>query len=177
MLLDFVRLPWKSKQEVLLNNEIALKKIKRMNREKILVALIYHQILKDGLAITARELSRMTGYNRKEIFKTYKFLKPELKLKNISPDPKNFLQKYCSFLNLSQKTVIASNKILKNIEFDFGLSTKISIAIYLSSLINNEKVTQEKISEVCGISIQTLRTGLRKLRQQKGFNKETSLKY
>lgn len=142
-----------------------------MNKEKILLGLIYYQILKDKIALSANELGRFTCFDLREIFNSCKKVKLNLNLKNAVIQPETFLQKFCSQLDLSQKTVVDSSKILKKIDFDFSPMTKIAASIYLSSLMNNENTTQRKISDVCSISIQTLRLSLRALRQTKTFNK------
>jgi len=171
MLLDFVCLPAVSKQEVLLNYSSALKKIKYISTDKIMLGLVYHQILKDSLPVSAKELGRSTGFSTAEIFSTYKKLRKALGLPNAVISPAVFLNKICSNLKLSQSVVNDSEKLLRKINFDFSPMTKIAVSIYISSRMNSEKTTQKKISDECCISIQTLRTGLSVLRQAKTFNK------
>jgi hypothetical protein len=49
MLLDFINLPKKSRQEILLKYSAAVKQVKNIDSEKILLGLIYYQIIKDNI--------------------------------------------------------------------------------------------------------------------------------
>jgi transcription initiation factor TFIIB len=130
--------------------------------ETVVVASIYTACRLAGMPRTLAELSEISGLKRKEIGRTYRFLARELKLKMNVPTPLTYVSRICNKLKTSQEVKEKAKEIIKeSIEKEItsgrGPVSIAAAAIYMSSLLCNQKITQKDIGDAAGVTEVTIR--------------------
>ncbi|MCO8246249.1 transcription initiation factor IIB 2, partial [Haladaptatus sp. AB643] len=116
-------------------------------------------------ARTPRSLDELTAVSRvekDEIARTYRYIARELGLEIEPADPKSYVPRFASELDLSDETErrarslldTATKKGLHSGKSPVGLA---AAAVYAAALLTNEKVTQSEVSDVANISEVTIR--------------------
>ncbi|EFW90769.1 Transcription factor TFIIB cyclin-related protein [Haladaptatus paucihalophilus DX253] len=116
-------------------------------------------------ARTPRSLDELTAVSRvekDEIARTYRYIARELGLEIEPADPKSYVPRFASELDLSDETErrarslldTATEKGLHSGKSPVGLA---AAAVYAAALLTNEKVTQSEVSDVANISEVTIR--------------------
>jgi transcription initiation factor TFIIB len=130
--------------------------------EAVVAASLYGALRMNG---TPRPLPVMASYSRvgqKEIGRTWRLIRRELKLKTTVPKPEEYIQKFTNDLGMSSATMQVVYELLtkaKAKDFDNGRSP-IAIAagaIYIASVLSNQRRTQAEIAAVCGVTEVTIR--------------------
>ena len=117
------------------------------------------------MAGTPRSLDEITSVSRvekDEIARTYRYVVRELKLEIKPADPEQYVPRFASDLGLSDESERRARQLLKNAKEQGVHSGKSPVglaaaAVYAASLLTNEKVTQNEVSEVANISEVTIR--------------------
>lgn len=103
----------------------------------------------------------------------YRFLTRELDIHAETYDPTEFVTRIAKAVCVLEKTERLAFKIL-NISAKSNISTSknpmamTAAAIHLACAINNEKISQLKISEVSGISAVTIRDRTKEIKKKVG---------
>jgi transcription initiation factor TFIIB len=148
--------------------------------ENVISGCIYISCRVYGIPKTMNEVSSSTGVSKKVLGKMYKLITRKLNI-NIRPlSPVDFISRFGSTLHLSAKSETKAcsfyEKFVK-LELTSGKSpvSMAATALYLAAMSNGEKVTQQKMAEISGITETTLRirckemiTALKMGRQFKG---------
>jgi transcription initiation factor TFIIB len=134
----------------------------------IAVAAIYLACRLAGIPRTLDELGDVSRVPRKEIGRTYRFISRKLKLKTNIPSPSSYVSRFCSELKLSQKVKEKSLEILKkSIEQELtsgrGPVGLAAAAIYISTVLCDEKRTQRQVAETAGVTEVTIRNRYREI--------------
>ncbi|WP_396613119.1 transcription initiation factor IIB family protein [Haloferax sp. S1W] len=117
------------------------------------------------MADTPRSLDEITSVSRvekDEIARTYRYVVRELKLEIKPADPEQYVPRFASELGLSDEPERRARQLLKNAKEQSVHSGKSPVglaaaAVYAASLLTNEKVTQNEVSDVANISEVTIR--------------------
>ncbi|WP_336136362.1 transcription initiation factor IIB [Natronomonas amylolytica] len=116
-------------------------------------------------AKTPRSLDEVTNVSRvdkSEIARTYRYVVRELGLEIQPADPKSYVPRFASDLDLSDEAERRARQLLDSAA-EAGITSGKSpvglaaAAVYAASLLVNEKVTQSEVSEVADISEVTIR--------------------
>ncbi|WP_227355090.1 transcription initiation factor IIB [Haladaptatus salinisoli] len=116
-------------------------------------------------ARTPRSLDELTAVSRvekDEIARTYRYVARELGLEIEPADPKSYVPRFASELDLSDETERRARSLLDS-AIKQGLHSGKSpvglaaAAVYAAALLTNEKVTQSEVSDVANISEVTIR--------------------
>ncbi|QLD85024.1 transcription initiation factor IIB [Natronomonas halophila] len=116
-------------------------------------------------AKTPRSLDEVTNVSRvdkDEIARTYRYVVRELGLEIQPADPKSYVPRFASDLELSDEAERRARQLLDSAA-EAGITSGKSpvglaaAAVYAASLLVNEKVTQSEVSEVADISEVTIR--------------------
>lgn len=115
-----------------------------------------------GIPRSLDEVAKVSRIEEKEIGRTKRHISRELNLEVEPSDPKNFVPRFCSQLDLSQEVEGISKKIIDAAVDEGLLSGKsptgfAAAAIYTASVLNNEKRTQRELAEVAGVTEVTIR--------------------
>lgn len=133
--------------------------------ENVVAASVYAACRLYDTPVSLKDLETKYGASRKkEIGQTYRLIIRALNLKMVPQIPIDYVPKICSALNLSANTQTYAMEILSNKkdQKDHILSGKSPLslaasAVYISSLINREKRTQQQIAQASGVTEVTLR--------------------
>ncbi len=125
-------------------------------------AVVYIACRKLGIPRTLDEFAKETDYDRKEIGRTYRFLKWELKMKLKPTKPQKYIQKFCNELGLGGDVKRLAEKIINEAEEKELLSGKgptglAAAAIYIASIKAGDRRTQIEIAEVADVTEVTVR--------------------
>jgi len=157
-------LPRSKREEVGFICKRALEKglLRGRSIEALVAAAIYAACRLGSVPRTLEEVAQATGVRKKQIAKVYGSLLRELHLKVPPAHPADYVNRFCSMLELSPKVQAEALKIIQQIdEVDSSLSLSpigtTAAAIYLASLKAGERRPQKAIARVAGVSEVTLR--------------------
>lgn len=130
--------------------------------EGVATACLYAACRREGLPRSLEEIEAVSRVERKEIGRTYRYVSKALGLEMQPVDPKQYVPRYCSQLELSEKVKTKAMEII-DVTAEKGLLSGKSptgyaaAAIYASALLCNEKKTQREVAEVAQVTEVTIR--------------------
>ena len=122
---------------------------------------------------TIQDVANAGNIKRKQLQSIYRFILKELDIYPESYNPIEFVARIANATNASERTRRNALTILE-ISKRKGITTSknpmamAAAAVYLSSLKNQEKISQIKISKVSGISAVTIRERAREIKKRSG---------
>ena len=122
---------------------------------------------------TLQDVANAGNIKRKNLQRTYRFLVKELDIYPETYNPTEFVARIATGVSISEKSERLAIKIL-NIAEKNNISTSknpmamTAAAVYLASLMNHEKASQIRISEISGISAVTIRDRAKEIREKIG---------
>ena len=136
--------------------------------EGVVAASIYAACRMGQIPRTLDEVGAYSRTGRKEIGRTFRAVAQELKLRVQPSNPKDYIPRFCSILNLPQISQRQALEILadaERIELTAGRGpTGIAAAsVYLASLMTKNSRTQREVSEAAGITEVTIRNRYKEL--------------
>ena len=142
--------------------------------ESIVAAVIYAICRIHGIPRTLDEISKASGIEKKEIGRSYRFLKAELKLDVPLTDPSYYVQKFATALKLSgevqKKAVLLIKKaVKKGLISGRGPTGVAAAALYIASAMVGERRTQKEVADVAGVTEVTIRNRYRELKKELGL--------
>jgi transcription initiation factor TFIIB len=130
--------------------------------EGVATACLYAACRKEGIPRSLEEVAAVSRVEQKEIGRTYRYISSELRLKMEPVDPKKYVPRFCSELEVSEEVKMKANEII-DVTAEQGLLSGKSptgfaaAAIYAASLLCNEKQTQRAVAEVSQVTEVTIR--------------------
>ncbi|MFC4451754.1 transcription initiation factor IIB [Halorussus aquaticus] len=130
--------------------------------EGVATSALYAACRKEGIPRSLEEVSEVARVDRKEIGRTYRYVSQELELGMQPVDPKKYVPRFCSDLDLSEEVESKANEIV-DVTAEKGLLSGKSptgyaaAAIYAASLLCNEKKTQREVADVAQVTEVTIR--------------------
>lgn len=130
--------------------------------EGVATSCLYAACRKEGLPRSLEEIEDVSRVERKEIGRTYRYVSKALGLEMEPVDPKQYVHRYCSELDLSETVKTKSMEII-DVTAEKGLLSGKSptgyaaAAIYAAALLCNEKKTQREVAEVAQVTEVTIR--------------------
>ena len=155
--------PQVSEEAALIYKKAALKNmIRGRSIESMLAAAIYTACRNSNLPRSLTEVSQLTGVKKKEIGRLYRLLAKELQMEIDLTEPKKYVTKLCSQLQLSQKTTKKTEELVETIIKKELISGRgplgiVGAAIYLASVLCKEKRTQKEVARAAGVTEVTIR--------------------
>ena len=130
--------------------------------EGVATATLYAACRKEGIPRSLEEISEVSRVERKEIGRTYRYVSQELGLEMKPVDPKQYVPRFSSELDLSEEVKSKANEIIETTAEQGLLSGKsptgfAAAAIYAASLLCNEKKTQREVADVAQVTEVTIR--------------------
>jgi transcription initiation factor TFIIB len=119
------------------------------------------------------EVANVSRVDKDEIARTYRYVVRELKLEVKPADPASYVPRFCSELDLTEEVQRRARSLLESAKRAGVHSGKSPVglaaaAVYAASLLTNEKVTQNEVSEVANISEVTIRNRYHELLEAEG---------
>jgi transcription initiation factor TFIIB len=130
--------------------------------EGVATAALYAACRKEGIPRSLEEVSEVARVERKEIGRTYRYISQELGLGMEPVDPKKYVPRFSSELDLPEEVQSKANEII-DVTAEKGLLSGKSptgyaaAAIYAASLLCNEKKTQREVADVAQVTEVTIR--------------------
>ena len=130
--------------------------------EGVATATLYAACRKEGIARSLEEISEVSRVDRREIGRTYRYISQELGLEMKPVDPKQFVPRFCSELEVSESVRTRAREIVERTAKEGLHSGKsptgfAAAAIYTASLDCDEKQTQRAVAEVAQVTEVTIR--------------------
>ncbi|WP_135304612.1 transcription initiation factor IIB [Haloarcula amylovorans] len=130
--------------------------------EGVSTASLYAAARQAGTPRSLDEIANVSRVGKDEIARTYRYVVRELSLEIQPADPESYVPRFSSDLDLSEEVERRARQLLQNAKEEGVHSGKSPVglaaaAVYAASLLTNEKVTQNEVSEVANISEVTIR--------------------
>ena len=130
--------------------------------EGVATSALYAACRQEGIPRSLDEVAEVSRVSQKEIGRTYRYISQELGLELKPVDPKQFVPRFASELELSKEVQSKANEII-DVSAEKGLLSGKSptgfaaAAIYAASLLCNEKKTQREVADVAQVTEVTIR--------------------
>jgi len=143
--------------------------------EGVVAAALYGACRMCEVPRTLDEIASCSRVGRKEIGRTYRFMTRELKLKLMPTKPQDYIPRFISALKLSGETQNEALRILqeateKELTSGRGPTGVAAAAIYIASILKNERRTQREVADVAGVTEVTIRNRYKELTEKLGIN-------
>ena len=141
--------------------------------EGVATAVLYAAARQAGTPRSLDEITAVSRVERDEIARTYRYVVRELRLEIEPADPESYVPRFASELALSSEAERRAQRLLRSAKEKGIHSGKSPVglaaaAVYAASLLANEKVTQNEVSEVANISEVTIRNRYHELLEAAG---------
>ncbi len=155
--------------------------IRGRNMESVVAACIYGACRTYNIPRTLDEIAEATNVERKEIGRTYRFIIRKLGIKIQPSNPKDYITRFASILKLSPKTQQDAIKLLKRAEVSELTSGRgpagiAAAALYVCSLLNDERRTQREVADVAGVTEVTIRNRYKELLERLGLEERIKIR-
>ena len=139
----------------------------------VLCATVYMTCRLTDTPRTLQDVANAGNLKKKHLQRIYRFLIKELELYPETYNPREFVTRIAKAVELPEKTERLAFKILSiseknNVSTSKNPMAMAASAINLASVMNNEKITQLKISEASGISAVTIRDRTKEIKEKIG---------
>jgi transcription initiation factor TFIIB len=151
------------------------KLIRGRSIEGVVAASIYAACRMHNNPRTLDDVGRHSRTGRKEIGRTYRFLKRQLVLHIGLSHPDDYIPRFCSELQVPMAIQLEAQRILKKVEaaetmISRGPTGIAAAAIYLAAKINGKDKTQSEVAQVAGVTEVTIRNRYKELCLQLGLD-------
>lgn len=142
--------------------------------ESVVAAVVYMMCRKYGVPRTLDEVAEVSGVERKEVGRTYRFIKKELGVDVPLPNPIHYVSRFASELDLSGEVKEKAKRILEE-AIDKGLISGrgptgvAAAAVYIAGVLLGERRTQKEVADVAGVTEVTIRNRYRELKRELGI--------
>lgn len=143
--------------------------------EGIATVCLYAACRKEGVPRSLTEVAIVSRVDKKEIGRTYRYIAQELRLELAPTDPKQYVPRFCSELEVSTTIQQKANEIIDTTT-EQGLSSGKSptgyaaAAIYAASLLCDEQKTQTEVADVAQVTEVTIRNRYKEQLEAFGVN-------
>ncbi|MBM3229308.1 transcription initiation factor IIB [Candidatus Parvarchaeota archaeon] len=142
--------------------------------EAVVSAVIYATCRVQGVPRTLDEISRVSGIEKKEIGRAYRFVRRELDIEVPLTDPSQYVPKFTAALKLSGQVQEKAIQLLKKavgkgLISGRGPTGVAAAAVYIASAMYSERRTQKEVADVAGVTEVTIRNRYRELKKELGL--------
>ncbi|WP_101296174.1 transcription initiation factor IIB [Halegenticoccus soli] len=130
--------------------------------EGVATSCLYAACRQEGIPRSLDEVTDVARIPYKELGRTYRYIAHELGLEMQPVDPKEYVPRFASELELSEETTQKANEIIETSAEQGLLSGKsptgfAAAALYAAGLLCNEKRTQREVADVAQVTEVTIR--------------------
>ncbi|QLH81962.1 transcription initiation factor IIB [Halosimplex pelagicum] len=129
--------------------------------EGVATAALYAGCRQEGIPRSLEEIAEISRVERIEISRTYRYISNELGLELLPIDPKQYVPRFSSKLDLPQEVETKANEIIEETAEPLlsgrGPSGFAAAAIYAAAMLCNEKRTQKAVADVAQVTEVTIR--------------------
>ncbi len=136
--------------------------------EGVVAASIYAACRMLDIPRTLDEIAAVTRVKKREIGRVYRIMARTLKLNILPSKPEDYIDRFCAKLKLSGEVKKKAYEIIKEAERQHILSGRgptgvAAAAIYIASILADERRTQREVAEVAGVTEVTIRNRYKEL--------------
>lgn len=137
----------------------------------VVAASLYGACRQVGVPRTLDEIANVANVGRKEIGRTYRFMTRQLQLRLMPTKPDDYIARFCSELDLSGEVQAKAHELLqmaaeKELTSGRGPTGVAAAAIYIASILTNNRRTQREVAEVAGVTEVTIRNRYKELTER-----------
>lgn len=130
--------------------------------EGVASSALYVACRQEGIPRSLTEVADVSRVDRTEIARAYRYVSQELNLELEPVDPKKYVPRFASELDVSEEVKAKADEIIETSAEEGLLSGKsptgfAAAALYAACLLCNEKRTQREVSEVAQVTEVTIR--------------------
>ena len=138
------------------------KLIRGRSIEGVVAAAIYIACRRCHVPRTLDEIAEVSRVTKKEVGRTYRFLTRELNIKLPPTSPVDYVPRFASELGLSGEAQARAIEIINQarangLNSGRGPTGMAAAALYIASILLNERKTQKEIADVTGVTEVTIR--------------------
>jgi transcription initiation factor TFIIB len=142
--------------------------------ESVVAGVIYAICRMNGIPRTLDEIAKASGIEKKEIGRSYRFLKSELQLDVPLSDPSTYVPKFAVALELGPEVQKEAVKLIKKavkkgLISGRGPTGVAAAALYIAAAMHGKKRTQKEVADVAGVTEVTIRNRYRELKKELGL--------
>jgi len=139
--------------------------------ESVVAAALYASCRDNGVPRTLDELAEASNVQRKIIGRTYRFLMRELHLSLQPTSPHDYVSRFCSELNLDREVELTVKRLLDeaadtDLTSGRGPTGVAAAAIYIATILCNQRRTQKEVADVAGVTEVTIRNRYKELKER-----------
>jgi len=143
--------------------------------ESVVAAVLYTICRQKRIPRTLDEISVASGISKKEIGRTYRFLKRDLGIKMPLTNPVYYIPRFASELGLTggvqeKAREILEDAIVKGLISGRGPTGVAAAALYIAGVMQGERKTQKEVADVAGVTEVTIRNRYRELKEKLGLD-------
>lgn len=143
--------------------------------ESVVAAVIYTVCRQYAIPRTLDEIAEVSSINKKEIGRTYRFLKRDLGIQMPLTNPTHYIPRFASELGLSgqvQETAvdILEEAIKQGLISGRGPTGVAAAAVYIAGVLKGERKTQKEVADIAGVTEVTIRNRYRELKDRLGLD-------
>jgi len=143
--------------------------------ESVVAAVLYTVCRQYGVPRTLDEISEISGINKKEIGRTYRFLKRDLGIVMPLTNPTHYIPRFASDLGLSGHVQEKAREILEEaikqgLISGRGPTGVAAAAVYIAGVLMGERKTQKEVADTAGVTEVTIRNRYRELKDRLGLD-------
>jgi transcription initiation factor TFIIB len=136
--------------------------------ETVVAAVIYAICRKYDIPRTLEEMAEVSGIDKKEIGKTFRLLKANLKFELPEINPAGYVPRFTSTLNLPGNVQEKARKLIddgmkKGLVEGRGPTGVAAAAVYIAATMCGERRSQKEVSDAAGVTEVTVRNRCREL--------------
>ena len=156
------------------------KLIRGRSIEGVVAASIYAACRMHQNPRTLDDVGRHSRTGRKEIGRTFRFLKRQLVLSIGLSNPTDYIPRFCSELKVQKDIELEAQRILASVGSDAmisrGTTGIAAAAIYLAAKRQKMDRTQSEVAQVAGVTEVTIRNRYKELCEHLGFDTQDPTK-
>jgi transcription initiation factor TFIIB len=139
--------------------------------ESVVSAVIYATCRLRGIPRTLDEIARVSGIEKKEIGRSYRFLKSGLQIDVPLTDPAEYVPKFGSALKLGGEVQEDAVKLIRKATKQGLISGRgptgvAAASLYIASAMHGDTKTQKEVADVAGVTEVTIRNRYRELKRE-----------
>jgi transcription initiation factor TFIIB len=143
--------------------------------ESVVAAVLYTVCRQYAIPRTLDEISEVSGIHKKEIGRTYRFLKRDLGINMPLTNPVHYIPRFASELGLSGQVQerargILENAINRGLISGRGPTGVAAAAVYIAGVLMGERKTQKEVADIAGVTEVTIRNRYRELKDRLGLD-------
>lgn len=139
--------------------------------ESVVAAVLYAVCRQYSIPRTLDEIAEISSINKKEIGRTYRFLKRDLGITMPLTNPVHYIPRFASELGLSGQVQEKAREILETAITQGLISGRgptgvAAAAVYIAGVLKGERKTQKEVADVAGVTEVTIRNRYRELKER-----------